>query len=156
ERLCDYEAEKLSLVQRSGPARGRFPIVALEDDAPLNGASVRGAVVLTRSAVHAAHRRWVVECGAAGLLYDGRRLVPPVRAAFDDPDARAYASFWWNETEPRGWGFVLSPRSGLALRERLRAGERLELDVDIEARAFDTTIPLVSGVIPGAPGASGG
>ena len=158
ERMCDYEAERLSLVQRSGPVRGRFPIVALEEDAavPGRGGSVRGAVVLTRSAVHAAHRRWVVEGGAAGLLYDGRRLVPPVRDAFDDPDALAYASFWWNETEPRGWGFVLSPRAGLGLRERLRAGERLELEAEIEARAFDTRIPLVSAAIPAAaPGASG-
>jgi aminopeptidase-like protein len=149
-RLCDYEAEKLSLILRSAPARGRFPIVALEDDESASGAEVRGAVVLTRSAVHAALRRWVVEGGAAGLLYDGRRLVPPVRDAFDDPDALSYTSFWWNEEEKRGWGFVLSPRAGADLRERLRAGAKLELEVEIESRAFDTRIPLVSAVIPAA------
>jgi hypothetical protein len=153
ERLCDYEAEKLSLILRSSPARGRFPIVTLEDGAGAErGVDVRGAVVLTRSSVHAAHRKWVVEGGAAGLLFDGRRLVPPVRDAFDDPDALSYTSFWWNESEPRGWGFVLSPRAGARLRERLRAGRRLELEVEIDSRAFDTRIPLVSAVIPAAAG----
>jgi hypothetical protein len=109
--------------------------------------------VLTRSAVHPAHRDLVVERGAAGLLYDGRRLLPPVRDAFDDPDALSYTSFWWNEEEPRGWGFVLSPRVGAKLRERLRLGARLELEVEIESRAYDKQIPLISAVIPAAHGA---
>ncbi|HEY2954345.1 MAG TPA: DUF4910 domain-containing protein [Candidatus Eisenbacteria bacterium] len=153
-RLCDYAAEKLSLVLRSAPARGRFPLVALEDGEG-SEREVRGAVVLTRTPAHAAHRRLVVEGGAAGILFDGRRLLPPVRDAFDDPDALSYTSFWWNESEPRGWGFVVSPRTGARLRERLRAGARLELEVEIESRAFDTRIPLVSAVIP-ASGASAG
>jgi hypothetical protein len=41
------------------------------------------------------------------------------------------------------------------LRERLRAGEKLELEVEIESRAFDTPIPLVSAVIPGASASAG-
>ncbi len=159
ERLCDYDAEKLSLVLRSAPARGRFRIVALEDgseDAHYHGNEVRGAVVLTRGAVHEVHRRAVVARGAAGILYDGRRLLPPVRDALDDPDALAYTSFWWSETEPRGWGFVLSPRVGQRLRERLRSGSGLELEVEIESTAFDTRIPLVSAVLPRAGGIGAG
>jgi hypothetical protein len=152
ECLCDYDAEKLSLILRSAPARGRFPIVVRDEGAADADADLRGAVVLTRSPAHAAHRRWVVEGGAAGLLYDGRRLVPPVRDLFDDPDALSYTSFWWNETEPRGWGFVLSPRAGARLRERLHAGAPLELEVEIESRAFDTKIPLVSATIPAIGG----
>src|SRR5207244_605879 len=115
ERLCDYQAEKLSLVLRSTPARGRFPILVLDDgthDDDYRGLEVRGRVVLTCGAVQRVHQRAVVERGAAGILYDGRRLVPPVRDRFDDPDAIAYTSFWWGEDDPRGWGFVLSPRAG--------------------------------------------
>ena len=154
--LCDYDACRLSLVLRSAPARGRFPIVALEDgseDAHYDGIDVRGRVVLTRGAAHRVHTLAVVERGAAGLLCDGRRLFPPVRDFFDDPDQVAYTSFWWNGDEPRCFGFVVSPREGEALRARLRAGAGLELEVDVDSRRFATAIPLVSarmaGEIPG-------
>ncbi|HKQ56514.1 MAG TPA: hypothetical protein VJY35_01485, partial [Candidatus Eisenbacteria bacterium] len=69
ERLCDYAAEKLSLVLRSTPARGRYPVVALADgtrDADYQGVEVRGRVVLTRGAVQRVHALAVVERGAAG------------------------------------------------------------------------------------------
>ncbi|MBI3540124.1 MAG: hypothetical protein HY076_07610, partial [Candidatus Eisenbacteria bacterium] len=146
ERLADYGAEKLSLILRSAPARGRYAIIVIEDgtrDEDYRGVDVRGRVVLTRGAVQSVHERAVVERGAAGILYDGRRLVPPVRDAFDDPGALAYTSFWWGEDDPRGWGFVLSPRAGERLRGRIRSGATLELDVAIESRAFPIPIPLV-------------
>jgi len=147
ERLCDYGAEKLSLILRSAPARGRFPLRVLEDgteDAHYEGLDVRGHVVLTRGAVRRVHELAVVERGAAGILYDGRRLLPPVRDASHDPDSLAYTSFWWQGEEPRGWGFVLSPLRGERLRAALRRGEGLELEVEIESRAFSTSMPLVS------------
>jgi hypothetical protein len=152
ELLCDYETHPLSLIQRSMPASGRYPILVLEDgteDDHYRGVEVRGRVVLTSGDVHRVHRLAVVERGAAGLLSDGRRLVPPVRDRFDDPDALPYTSFWWGEDTRRGWGFVVSPRAGASLRGRLRAGEQLALEVEIESRAFPTAIPLVSAVLPG-------
>jgi len=156
ERLCDYEAEKLSLVLRSAPTRGRYPITVVEDgthEADYRGRDVRGKVVLTRGAVQRVHELAVVARGAAGLLSYGRRLLPPVRDHHDDPDALAYTSFWWDETSPRGWGFVVSPRVGERLAERLAAGAALALEVEIESRAFPTGIPLVSTRLEGdAPG----
>src|SRR5262249_39871546 len=120
ELLCDYEAAKLSLVLRSAAARGHHPIVVLHDgseDAHYQGVDVRGAVVLTDGAAQRVHQLAVVERGAAGLLCDGRRLVPPIRDRFTDPDALAYTSFWWESDAARGWGFVISPRTGARLRE---------------------------------------
>ena len=152
ERLCDAEIEPLSLVLRSAAARGRFPLMALEDgteDTHYHGVEVRGRVVLTSGDAQRVHRLAVVERGAAGLLCDGRRLVPPVRDRFDDPDAVAYTSFWWEENAHRGWGFVVSPRRGAALRARLSWGEALHLDVLVESRAFATSIPLVQATLPG-------
>ena len=152
ELLCDYETHPLSLILRSAPASGRSAILALDDgteDDHYRGLDVRGRVVLTSGDVHRVHRLAVVERGAAGLLSDGRRLVPPVRDRFDDPDALPYTSFWWGEESRRGWGFVVSPRAGASLRARLRAGEPLALEVEIESRAFATSIPLVSAVLPG-------
>jgi hypothetical protein len=97
ETLCDYERLKLSLILRSAPARGRFPIVALEDgteDEHYRDREVRGRIVLTRGGVRRVHELAVIERGAAGILFDGRRLLPPVRGPLDDPEAVAYTSFW--------------------------------------------------------------
>jgi hypothetical protein len=152
ERLCDYDAECLSLVLRSAPAQGRFALVAVEGGGrpeDYDGVDVRGKVVLVAGPVRRALELAVRARGAAGLLVDGRRLVPPVRDAWTDPDQVAYTSFWWAGDEPRGWGFVVSPRVGARLRERLRAGAVLELDVAIESEEFATEIPLVSAVLPG-------
>ena len=152
ERLCDYDEQRLSLILRSAPARGRYRLVALEDggdERDYEGLDVAGAVVLSRASPHRVHALAVLERGAAGLLHDGRRLLPPVRDRFDAPDALTYTSFWWGGDGPRGWGFVVSPRVGARLRERLRLGARLELEVEIESRQFPTEIPLISGLIRG-------
>jgi hypothetical protein len=106
-------------------------------------------VVVTSGAVQRVHELAVVERGAAGLVSDGRRLVPPVRTDAHDRDSIAYTSFWWHGDEPRGWGFVVSPAAGARVRERLRAEEALELDVDLSTRRFATTIPLLSACLPG-------
>ena len=145
--LCDYVESRLSLILRSGPARGRFSLVHIEgadEEGAYAGRDVSGRIVLTDRDVHRVHELAVVARGAAGLLSYGRRQVPPVRVEGTDPDALAYTSFWWGEREPRGWGFVISPREAGALRERLASGTPLELEVEIESRAFDTRIPLVS------------
>ncbi len=152
-RLCDYADVKLSLVLRSEPARGTFPIVGVGDGVEPEhyaGVDVRGAVVFARGAVHRVHQLAVIERGAAGILTDGRRLFPPVRAADTDPDQVAYTSFWWGGDQPRGWGFVISPREGAALRARLASGELLQLEVAIDSRRFPTSIPIVSAVLPGS------
>jgi hypothetical protein len=152
ERLCDTDAEPLAVILRSAPAHGRFPVVAVDlgtEDAHYEGLDVRGKVVLTRGAVQRVHELAVRERGAAGLLSYGRRQVPPVRDGFDDPDALAYTSFWWGESPARGWGFVVSPRAGTRIRERLAGGAALEVEVDIDARSFPTTIPLLSTRIAG-------
>jgi peptidase M28-like protein len=153
EPLCDAARAPLSVILRSAPARGRYRLVAVDDgatDAHYEGVDVRGAIVLASGPVHRVVELAVRERGAAGLLSDTRRLLPPVRGPFDDADALAYTSFWWNGDEPRAWGFVVSPATGARLRQRLRNGEALSLEVSIEAVSFDTRIPLVSGVLPGA------
>jgi aminopeptidase YwaD len=149
--LCDFSAEPLSLIQRSTPAIGRFPIMELNDGTEsdhYDAIDVRGRVVLTGGDVHRVHELAVIERGAAGLISYGRRLVHPVRDVNTDPESLAYTSFWWGEQERRGWGFVVSPLEARRLIALLREGRRLELEVAIETRAFDTTIPLVSTVLP--------
>jgi hypothetical protein len=152
EPLADFAERPLSLVQRSAPARGRFPLVVVEDGASpgdYEGVEVRGRVVVTNGPVQRVHALAVVERGAAGLLSDGRRLVPPARTRDHDRDSLAYTSYWWCGDEPRGWGFVLSPQRGEEVRGRLAAGEPLEIEVDIESRRFATAAPLVTATLPG-------
>ena len=152
EPLADFAAAPLSLVQRSAPAAGRFPLVAVDGGtraADYAGVDVRGRVVLTRGAVQRVHELAVVERGAAGLLAWGRRLLPPVRTEAMDRDALAYTSFWWAGEAPRGWGFVASPARGEALRARLAAGEAVTLAAHVDSRRFPTTIPLVTATLPG-------
>jgi hypothetical protein len=152
ERLCDIDSEPLSLVLRSDSVRGRYRLVSVGEgieDADYARRDVRGCVVLARGDVHRVHELAVLRRGASGLLTDFRRLAPPVRGADDETDAFNYTSFWWAGDEPRGWGFVVPPRVGDRLRRRLADGAGLELEVTIESRAFDTTLPLLSGVLRG-------
>jgi len=152
EAIASYAAQPLSLILRSAPAKGRYRVVVVHDGtdpAHYAGSDVRGCVVLTDGPVQRVHQLAVVERGAAGLLSDGRRLVPPVRTDQHDRDSLAYTSFWWQGDEPRGWGFVLSPERGAALRARLAAGEDLALEVDVDSERFATEIPLVTAVLAG-------
>jgi aminopeptidase YwaD len=152
EPLSDFAAAPLSFVQRSAPAAGRWPLVAVRGGdaaAAYSGGDVRGRVVLTEGAAGPTHRLAVVERGAVGLACFGRRLLPPVRTREHDLDSLAYTSFWWAGDEPRGWGVVLSPRRGEELLARLAAGEPLEIEVRLVTRRFPARIPLVTAVIPG-------
>lgn len=153
EPLSSYRTHPLSLVQRSSPAHGRYRIVVVDDGTdPMQyeGVDVRDCVVLTNGGVHRVHQLAVLERGAAGLLCDGRRLVPPVRTEQHDRDSLAYTSFWWRGEQPRGWGFVLSPERGADVRARLAKGEKLTLEVEIQSERFTTEIPLVTATIPGS------
>ena len=152
ERLCDYGREALSIVLRSTPARGRYRLVTVGSGTEAHdyeGREVVGCVVLASGDVHRVHELAVLQRRAAGILTDTRRLVLPVRGPGDERDAINYTSFWWAGDEPRGWGFVIAPGTADRLRERLQRGDTLELEVEIDSRAFDTTMPLLSGVLPG-------
>ena len=152
EAVSDFASEPLSIVQRSVSAAGRWPVVALADGThpeDYDGLDVRGKVVLTDGAVMRVHQLAVQERGAAGLLADGRRLVPPARTRETDRDSLAYTSFWWGASEPSGWGAVLTPNGGERLRARLAAGERVELEVAFECAFAPIDIELVSATIPG-------
>jgi hypothetical protein len=149
EALADFERSPLSIVQRSDAARGRYPLVALGSLAELERTEVRGCAVLVGGPVQRAHELAVVARGAAGLVVDGRRLVPPVRTDAHDRDSLAYTSFWWVGDRTRGWGVVVSPDRGAALRARLAAGEKLEIEVDYDCERYTGEFTLVSAEIAG-------
>lgn len=150
--IADFSSSPLSIIQRSASARGRWPLVHLDPaagTAPGGTSSLEGCVALTPGPANAAYELAVRARGAAGLLTYGRRLMPPVRTDDDDLDSLNYTSFWWAGERPRTWGAVVSPRLERELLERLRAGERLEIECDIETERYPGTIPLLTATLPG-------
>ncbi len=152
QRLCDYRASALAIIQRSVSAAGEFEVVDVGAGRPQDYESVdvAGKLALSRANVMHTYRDAVLQRGAAGVLFDHIDATAPGRNRTDLPDARQYASFWWDEPHPRGWGFVLTPRQGDALRAALAAGESVTMRVNIDARLYDGEMENVVAAIPGA------
>ena len=152
ERLCDYRAVAVSVVQRSASVEGEFEVIDVGEGKPADyeGLDVAGKLVLSRTSAPETHRRAVVERGAAGVLFDDIGATAPGRSRTDLPDARQYASFWWQPDEQKGWGFVRTPRQGDAIRKALAAGEQIVMRAHIDARHYDGEFEVVTATIPGA------
>ena len=157
ERLCSFQESKMSLIQRSAPAKpGGFEttIVRVEnaaEPASYESLDVSGKIVLSRGDAQAIAKVAVDRFGATGIVLDNMNEFPPVRDRFEIPDARQYTSFWPGKTEEfRAFGFVLSPRQGEALRRRFTAEKReLKAFARVDTRFYDGAIEDVTAAIPG-------
>lgn len=151
--LADYRAMPISVIQRSTPFDGQVEVVSVDDgseEAAYQGLDVGGKAVLTSGDVRRVYELAVEKHGAVGILFDGMRVVPPVRPEGDLLDARQYTSFWWRPGERRCFGFVLTPRQGATLRRLLRDKEPVLVSAHVESRQYDGSIEVVSATIPGA------
>jgi hypothetical protein len=154
--LADYRACPLSLIQRSASFDGEAEVVLLEgaadgqEEADYEGLDVAGKLVLTRGDVARVRELAVQQRGAAGILFDGMRTVPPVRLEGDLLDARQYTAFWNDAGTARTFGFVLTPRQGQALRRLLKKGETVRVRARVLAEAYDGGLEVVSAVVPGS------
>ncbi|MFZ5813938.1 MAG: DUF4910 domain-containing protein [Bacillota bacterium] len=150
ERLAWYSEMPLSLIQRSTSADGSAELVVIPEatEAASWSGDLAGKIALVGNGD--IHRIWAHarRAGVIGLLTDRMSYHPPVRPEGDLADARQYTSFWWSPDEPKGWGFVLTPRQGARLR-RLAASGPVRLSARIEARFYDGTIENLEAVIPG-------
>jgi aminopeptidase YwaD len=154
KKLADYRELKLSVIQRSAPFDGEAEVVILEDgeaESDYEGLDVAGKAVLTKGDIRRVYDLAVAKRGAVGILYDGMRPIPPVREAVDLPDTRQYASFWWIEEDTPCFGFVLTPRQGLHLRNsaKKRAEAVPRVRAHVASKLYDGNIEVVSAVIPG-------
>ncbi len=151
ERLCDYRASAVSVIQRSISVCGEFQVVDVGAGRPedYEGVDVTGKLVLSRAQVMQTYREAVLQRDAAGILFDDIGATAPGRSRHDLPDARQYASFWWGDDDPRGWGFVLTPRQGDAIRAALHAGEQVVMRAHIRASLYDGAFENVIARIPG-------
>ncbi|MCP4168147.1 MAG: DUF4910 domain-containing protein [Chloroflexi bacterium] len=151
ERLCDYRASAVSVVQRSVSVQGEFAVVDAGDGLPENyaGLDVAGKLVLSRSPIRETYQLAVIERDAAGVLFDHIAGDAPGRSRTDLPDTRQYASFWWQPEDEKSWGFVLTPRQGDTLRATLNKGETVTLGAHIDARHYDGEFEVILATIPG-------
>ncbi len=120
--LARWSESKFSLIQRSHPTPGgccEAEVVVLdkgEEDADYRRLDVAGKMVVTNGDLSRVYELAVERRGALGIIYDGMRLIPPVRREGDLDDALQYTSFWWAGDEKPCFGFVLTPRVGRWLR----------------------------------------
>lgn len=157
ERLCAFSEKKCSLVQRSAPTppEGITTTVVLvengEDPKSYEGLDVKGKLVFSRGGVAEIAALAVDKFGAAGIVVDTMREIPPVRDRFDLPDGRQYLSFWPSDAEAhKAFGFVVSPRQGEELRRRFSAGKKeLTVFAKVDSEYFDGSLEVVSALIPG-------
>ena len=159
-KLADFRDCPISLIQRSAPFEGEAEVVLLEDgeeEADYEGLHLKGKVVFTKGDLNRVRELAVERRGAVGIIFDGMRETPPVRARMDVPDAIQYTSFWWSGQEKTCFGFVLSPREGEKLRrlieKRTQDGEPpVKVRAKVVSRLYDGEIEVVSALIPGETG----
>lgn len=148
ERLCDFQAVPISLIQRSAPVDGEFEVVVVENgtrEAHYEGLDVAGKVVLTDGQVRRVYELAVKRHAAVGILFDGMNSSAPGRSPLDLPDARQYTSFWWQKGDPKCFGFVLTPRQGRRLRQAVPARVRAH----VVSSFYDGSFEVVTAFIPG-------
>lgn len=158
-KLADYRQLKISLIQRSTSFDGTAEVVLLKDgldESEYDGLELTGKIVLTKGSVDRVRQLAVEQHGAAGIIFYGMRVVPPVREEMDLPDTRQYTSFWWSDYpgEKKCFGFVLSPRQGKWLCELVnrRSKEGLppvRVRAHVDSRLYDGTFEVVTAFIPG-------
>ncbi len=156
-KLADFRDCPIGIIQRSAPFEGEVEVVLLEDgeeEADYEGLDVKGKVVLTQGDLNRVRHLAVEKRGAVGIISDGMRETPPVRARMDVPDALQYTSFWWLGQEKKCFGFVLSPREGEKLRRLIkkRAEEGkppVKVRAKVSSRLYDGEIEVVSALIAG-------
>jgi aminopeptidase YwaD len=151
--LAEYRSCPISVIQRSAPFEGKAEVVVLHDGdeaADYDGLDVAGKVVLTHGDLRRVQELAVEQRGAVGVLFDGMRMVPPVRPEGDLADARQYTSFWWGPDARRCFGFVLTPRQGQALRRLVEQDETpVWVRARVDSRLYDGALEVVSATIPG-------
>jgi aminopeptidase YwaD len=155
ERLASFDVSRIVLARYSRSARVDSELVdvgAGTDAKDYEGKDVKGKIVLASGAAGPAHAQAVWRQGAAGAV------VYRMQDHVERPDLIGSAviePFESERREPPGFVFSLSYRAGMALAERLHAGEHLRVlaDVEAETRAghYSQVQAVLRGTEPGLP-----
>ncbi|MBR0140291.1 MAG: DUF4910 domain-containing protein [Firmicutes bacterium] len=159
ERLADFDACAISVMQKSAPADLRdkeVPVVFLDkgpEEKAYKGLDLEGKIVFYQGDINDIYEWAVEKRGAIGLLTDFVLQDPLVRERHDQSDTRRYTSFWWKPGQKKAFGFVLTPRQGdkfAALCRELAAKKDCpKVSCMVDSSIYDGHIEDVEAFLPG-------
>ena len=94
--------------------------------------------------------------GAVGVVSDYMKLVPGISDRRSQRSAVGWINDGFNTLGTRGkdglniFGFILSPKTGDRLRLRLKENPRLRLKARVNARLYEGSLNVATGLVPGA------
>ena len=157
-RLCDFSSCNISVIQKSYPVDHRNDPVELvyldkgSDPSNYPDIDLKGKMIFARS-WHDEYQ-WAYEKGAIGILTDFVR-TDATRSRHDQYHVRTYTSFWHNhsESEPKKFGFVITPQMGDQLAELFEAYKKTNKPVMVkpyvDSSLYDGNIEVIVITIPG-------
>lgn len=159
ERLADFDACAISVIQKSAPcdfSKEPVSVVFLDkggDEKAYKGLDLDGKIVFYQGDVNDIYE-WAVERrGAVGIITDFVLQAPFVRDRHDQSDTRRYTSYWWKPGQKKAFGFVLTPRQGdrfAALCRELAAKKDCpKVCCKVDSSIYDGFIEDVEAFIPG-------
>lgn len=147
KKLVDYDDIALSLAQGSQPADVTAELIWVEEglEKDFEGLDVEGKIVVTSGSVSRVHNN-AVSNGALGVVAFGssRELTAPL----------AISSSGIRGDNPT-FGFLLSPREGYKLRDRLKRGEKIKVHAVVESQTLPYDLQIPTCVIPGSDANAG-
>lgn len=142
EKLADFLEVPEMLVEGSQPADIQAQLLWVGDGSPvhfeMNRDEIKGKIVVTSASPYSVHAR-AMNAGAAGTVsfYSPRPLSDPLQIP--------------NETirGTGGFAFLLPPREGVILRDRLLRGERITVKAKVSSKTEQVNLQVPWCVIQG-------
>lgn len=147
QKLADFNDVPEMLAEGSRPADLQAELVWAGDGSQTffenNAGNLRGKIIVTSANPYAVHSR-AMNAGAAGTVsfYSPRQLVDQLQI----PNSGIGGS---------GFAFMLPPREGLILRDRLLRGEKIMVRVKVDSRIEQLDLQVPQCVIPGTDTTAG-
>ncbi|HCI55852.1 MAG TPA: DUF4910 domain-containing protein [Bacteroidales bacterium] len=141
EKIADFNEVPEMLVEGSQPADLSAELIWVGDGSPVlieaNREKIKGKIIVTSGSTYSVHLR-ALNAGAVGTIsyYSSRPLVDPIQM----PNTSIPA---------KGFAFLLPPREGEILRDRLLRGETIKVSVKIESKTEQAKLQVPWCIIPG-------
>jgi len=150
KKLADYDDLRAMLASGSNNADVEAELIWVEEgrEADFEGKDVNGKIVVTSGSPGGVHGI-AVGNGALGVIsfYSPRPLVDPVQIPWSGIRSRRGSR--GGEASENKFGFLLPPREGHILRDRLVRGETIKVHAIVETQMVDLDLQVPTCVIPG-------